>query len=256
MPKGGFGNLIALPLQGESRKGGNSVFVDEHFQPYDDQWAFLSSVRKIKDDQIQSILSSLIKDGNITGVQWGSAEDEQDDMPWEQPSVKGKELITGPLPEKIKMIQSNLLCIEKNGLSSATLNRLNRLVAFQNPEFYKAQALRLSTFDKPRIIGCAEDYPKHPARQKYRCNTCKSYFDDLTGTLFSGHHQPLSVWILCLYFMGLHLSNRQIASELGIGQGSVQVITSYLRTYVAEKKPTVTLEGEVECDEVYCDDVA
>jgi hypothetical protein len=55
MPKGGFGNLIALPLQGESCKGGNSVFVDEHFQPYDDQWAFLSSVRKTKDDQIQSI---------------------------------------------------------------------------------------------------------------------------------------------------------------------------------------------------------
>ena len=106
------------------------------------------------------------------------------------------------------------------------------------------------TCQSERIVKNGRDVD-HPARQKYRCNTCRAYFDDLTGTLFSGHHQPLSVWILCLYFMGLNLSNRQIACELGIGQGSVQVITRYLRTYVAEKKPTVTLEGEVECDEVY-----
>ena len=90
-----------------------------------------------------------------------------------------------------------------------------------------------------------------PHRQRYRCAACGARFDDLTGTVLAGHHQPLRVWVLCLYFMGLNLSNRQIARELGLSQPDVQLMTEQLRHGLAARLPPATLEGEVEIDEVY-----
>jgi transposase-like protein len=90
-----------------------------------------------------------------------------------------------------------------------------------------------------------------PHRQRYRCTACGTRFDDLTGTVLAGHHQPLRVWILCLYFMGLNLSNRQIAQELDLCVADVQAMTEQLRTGLTAKIPPVQLEGEVEIDEVY-----
>ena len=88
-------------------------------------------------------------------------------------------------------------------------------------------------------------------RQRYRCKACVGRFDDLTGTVLAGHHQPLRVWVLCLYFMGLNLSNRQIAQELGLDRSDVQVMTEQLRSGLVAKTPLVRLDGEVEIDEVY-----
>lgn len=88
-------------------------------------------------------------------------------------------------------------------------------------------------------------------RQRYLCKGCQRYFDDLTGTVFEGHHQPLKIWILCLYFMGLNLSNRQIAAELDLNKDDAQEMTRTLRRGVNKKKPAIHLSGEVECDEVY-----
>jgi transposase-like protein len=90
-----------------------------------------------------------------------------------------------------------------------------------------------------------------PHRQRYRCRACDSRFDDLTGTVLARHHQPLRVWVLCLYFMGLNLSNRQIARELDLSVSDVQVMTEQLRAGLTAKIPPVTLEGAVEIDEVY-----
>ena len=90
-----------------------------------------------------------------------------------------------------------------------------------------------------------------PARQKYRCEGCHRCFDDLTGTVLAGRHQPLRVWILCLYFMGLNLSNAQIAQELGLNPDGVQRMTEQLRDGVVARQPEPTLAGEVECDEGY-----
>jgi transposase-like protein len=90
-----------------------------------------------------------------------------------------------------------------------------------------------------------------PARQKYRCQECGRYFDDLTGTVFAGHHQPLAVWILCLYFMGLNLSNAQIARELGLDPSDTQRMAEPLREGVVARPSELVLSGEVECDEVY-----
>src|SRR6187397_1205141 len=90
-----------------------------------------------------------------------------------------------------------------------------------------------------------------PHRQRYRCAACGARFDDLTGTVLAGHHRPLRVWVLCLYLMGLNLSNRQIAQELGLSQPDVQLMTERLRQGLAARLPPARLEGEVEIDEVY-----
>src|SRR5215208_2395041 len=96
--------------------------------------------------------------------------------------------------------------------------------------------------------GCDD---RQANRQRYRCKACSGRFDDLTGTVLAGHHQPLRVWVLCLYFMGLNLSNRQIAAELGLNASDVQAMTEQLRHGLVARIPAVTLAGEVEIDEVY-----
>ncbi len=96
--------------------------------------------------------------------------------------------------------------------------------------------------------GCDDT---QPCRQRYRCKVCSGRFDDLTGTVLAGHHQPLRLWVLCLYFMGLNLSNRQIALELGLDTSDTQAMTEQLRRGLVAKTPAVELKGEVEIDEVY-----
>ena len=90
-----------------------------------------------------------------------------------------------------------------------------------------------------------------PHRQRYRCAACGARFDDLTGTVLAGHHRPLRVWVLCLYLMGLNLSNRQIARELDLGVSDVQAMTEQLRQGLTARTPAVILDGAVEIDEVY-----
>ena len=96
--------------------------------------------------------------------------------------------------------------------------------------------------------GCDDTQPH---RQRYRCKACAGRFDDLTGTVLAGHHQPLRVWVLCLYFMGLNLSNRQIGAALDLNASDVQVMTEQLRRGLLAKLAVATLRGEVEIDEVY-----
>jgi len=165
MPKGGFGNLIALPLQHMPRGHGNSVFLNADFSPHPDQWALLSCVRRMAFAEVQNVVREAERRGDIIGVRRSVTDDEQAEDPWTlPPSRKQKdETITGPLPAKVRVIRGNLIYVEKEGLPPAMLNRLHRLAAFQNPEFYRAQAMRLSTFGKPRVIRCAEEFPKHVA---------------------------------------------------------------------------------------------
>ncbi len=165
MPKGGFGNLIALPLQQLPRSHGNSVFLAADFNPHPDQWAFLSSIRRMSFSEIETLVLDAERSGEIIGVRRSVTDDDSSEDPWTLPPSRKKkdQPIPGPLPPSVKIVRSNLVYVEKEGLPSAILNRLHRLAAFQNPEFYRAQAMRLSTFGKPRVIRCAEEFPKHIA---------------------------------------------------------------------------------------------
>ncbi|HZM94143.1 MAG TPA: DEAD/DEAH box helicase family protein, partial [Vicinamibacterales bacterium] len=161
MPHGGFGNLIALPLQRGSRKQDNTVFLDSAFVSWTDQWAFLTSVRKIARSQLEQIVEDAERRGRILGVRLPPQDDEEVE-PWTAPPSRRREApLVGDLPASLELVLGNQIYIPKQELHPGLRNRLLRLAAFQNPEFYKAQAMRLSTYNKPRVIGCAEDLPHH-----------------------------------------------------------------------------------------------
>ena len=163
LPKGGFGNLIALPLQKLPREGGNSVFVDEQLAPHVDQWAFLSSVRKMSRPAVEEIVRAAENRDRVVGVRFVLSDDENDDAPWTTPPSRRRKAppVAEPLPKSLELVLGDQIYMAKDNLTPALRNRLLRLAAFQNPEFYKAQAMRLPTYDKPRIIACAEDCPHH-----------------------------------------------------------------------------------------------
>ncbi len=162
LPRGGFGNLIGLPLQRRARDAGNSVFVDERLVPHEDQWAFLASVGRIARSQAEALAKDAEGRGRIVGVRL-VAQDEDDGAPWAFPPSRrpADPPLSGPLPETLELVLGDQIYIAKEGLPPGLRNRLVRLAAFQNPEFHRAQAMRLPTFGKPRIIGCAEDLPRH-----------------------------------------------------------------------------------------------
>ncbi|MCI0663454.1 MAG: DEAD/DEAH box helicase, partial [Acidobacteria bacterium] len=163
MPKGGFGNLIALPLQREPRAKSNSVFLDENLQTYPDQWQFLTTIRRFKAEEVEAIVREASRQGEIIRVRTSSIDDQVEEDPWTLPPSRKHtdKQISEPLPDSVRIVRSNLLYLEKANLPSAMLNRIIRVAAFQNPEFYRAQSMRLSTFGKPRVISCAEEFPNH-----------------------------------------------------------------------------------------------
>ena len=157
--------MIALPLQFAPRKAGNSVFIDSDFRPYPDQWQFLSTIRRMPADVAEEIVAEAQRKGDLIGVRMSIMDDEGAQDPWTlPPSRKRRERpIEGPLPKTVQVVRANLVYVEKKDLPPAMLNRLLRLAAFQNPEFYKAQAMRLSTYDKPRVIACGQEFAQHIA---------------------------------------------------------------------------------------------
>ena len=154
MPDGGFGNLVALPLQGLARKNGNSVFVDEQFCPYGDQWAYLSTVKRLSADAVEALVASFGKEGEL-----GKLISESDNKPWE--TKKKTRMSHSDFPVVLNIVRANMLYVPTAELSANAKNQIKRLAAFKNPDFYRAQAMRLPIYDKPRIICTAditEDY--------------------------------------------------------------------------------------------------
>jgi superfamily II DNA or RNA helicase len=179
LPKGGFGNLIALPLQKKPRDEGNSVFIDDDFNPHSDQWAFLFFIQRMSIEEVRAIVDMAFQRGGVLGVRYvGTDEDEI--APWLiSPSGRKPQIhIVGPLPQQLELVLSNQIYIAKDSLPPVLRNRLIRLAAFQNPEFYRAQAMRFPTFDKPRIVHCCEDFPRHIALPR-------GCLDDVIGLLNS-----------------------------------------------------------------------
>ena len=160
MPKGGFGNLIALPLQKHPRESGCSVFVDTLLRPHGDQWAYLASIQPMAPHDIEPTI--LRATGGVHPLDVTFIDDEDLATPWKRQAGTSTKL-AGTMPQVLTVTQANLIYFEKSALPQGLANRLIRLAAFQNPEFYKAQAMRMSVWDKPRVIGNAENYPQHIA---------------------------------------------------------------------------------------------
>ncbi len=233
MPAGGFGNLIALPLQYQARENGNSVFVDETFRPYADQWAYLSTIKRIDEAHVGQLVGAAASTGDILGV---SLPVDGEETPWTMlPSRRLKdEVITGPLPQSITIVLGSQVFIPRDDLPSNLVNRLIRIAAFQNSEFYAAQAMRLPTFGKPRIISCAELFPKHIALPR-------GCLDDVLGHLAAvdvqvdvrderNHGAPIST-----AFVG-NLTNEQTRAAkalLANDTGVLAATTAFGKTVVA-----------------------
>jgi hypothetical protein len=151
MPRGGFGNLIALPLQREPREHGNSVFVDQQFEPFADQWAFLSSLQRIEPQTIDAIAGNARRNGQVVGVRFVGVDGDVAAAPWTM-TPSGQVPIpanVGAFPPMVNAVLAQRLFIDKAELPAWLLNQLKRLAAFQNPEFYKKQQMRLSTAATP-----------------------------------------------------------------------------------------------------------
>lgn len=161
MPKGGFGNLVALPLQKLPRENGCSVFVDVELCPFDDQWAFLTAIQPMAPHDIEPTI--LRATGGVHPLDVTFIDEEDMARPWQRSTPLAKTLSGASMPKYLTVTLANLIYFEKAQLPQVLANRLIRLAAFQNPEFYKAQAMRLSVWDKPRVIGCAENYPQYIA---------------------------------------------------------------------------------------------
>ena len=160
LPAGGFGNLIALPLEHGPRESGNSVFLNERFVPWPDQWAFLSSLRRLTLAEASKIGDKAGRQGRVVGLRLPI--DDEDEEPWISPSRRlPLPDPVAPLPKRVDAVLGDRIYIPRNGLPPTLVNRLIRLAAFQNPAFYSAQAMRRSTFGIPRVVACAELLAHH-----------------------------------------------------------------------------------------------
>jgi len=249
MPRGGFGNLIALPLQQEPRQQGNSVFVDESFESIADQWAFLASVRRIEPSAAEVIAREASRTGQVVGVQFAdSVDDDEAAAPWMRfPSGRTPPMrFAQPLPSTVKGVLSQRLYIEKAGLPSPLLNQLKRLAAFQNPVFYKNQKMRLSTALIPRVITCAEELPLFialprgctaAAEQLLKEYDVKLAIDDQRGTgspiefTFGGELTPIQK----------QAARALLARDIGVFVGPPGIGKTVLGTHLVAQRACSTL---------------
>ena len=179
LPGGGFGNLIVVPLEHGPRQRGNSLFLDEGFEPWSDQWAFLSSLRRLSLVEASEIVDEADRQGRVVGL--SLPVDDDDKEPWTPPPSRRVALprIAAPLPERVDAVLGDRIYLPRAGLPPALVNRLMRLAAFQNPAFYSAQAMRRSTYGIPRIVACVELLAHHVALPR----GCREAMERLLGDL-------------------------------------------------------------------------
>lgn len=146
MPEGGFGNLVALPLQGQARKNLNSVFIDDDFLAYKDQWTFLYNIKKLREDDVDKLLNLHVNE------EFGALSTSSESKPWVTPT--SQDLTKADFYSTMEIVKADKIYIPLKSISAKVLNHLKRIAAFKNPEFYSKQALRLSTYSVPRIISC------------------------------------------------------------------------------------------------------
>lgn len=156
VPAGGYGNLIALPFQGRAQADGNSLFVDEDYLQYEDQWAFLSGLARISAPQLSELLRQ-----NAGHMSFAASATESASCP------------------ALEIEHGNMVRIRREGVPSGVLAQIRQLAAFHNPEFYKRQSMRLSVYKTPRIIDCSQTDATHLSLPRGCLNDLERCLNDL-----------------------------------------------------------------------------
>ncbi len=159
LPTGGFGNLVALPLQLEARKAGNTEFLDDELQPHRDQWSYLASLPRIPADGLGELVAQSDKHGELAVR--SATEDAH--VPWRLPLGLRARLSQVSMPTTVAATIADRLYIERGKLPATLAHAIKRLAAFSNPLFLERQRMRMSVARTPRVIGCFEDLAKHIA---------------------------------------------------------------------------------------------
>jgi superfamily II DNA or RNA helicase len=235
MPDGGFGNLIALPLQRVARDRGHSVFIDDELNPFIDQWEYLASLKRIEVSVVERLLTVLSsRRHGTTGIPL-PVSDETSPTPWALPQTPNPESrVTEPLPKRVHVTLADQVYIDRTGLPATMVTRLMRLAAFQNPEFYQAQALRLPTFDKPRVISRAELHSHHIALPRGCVDEVREAFTT-HGVQIDVNDERCSGEPLVAQFMGTLRPEQQRAVEalLEHDYGVLAATTAFGKTVLA-----------------------
>ena len=191
LPEGGLGNLVALPLQGKSRKEGNSVFVNEHFAEYPDQWEYLLHIKRLSENKLEELIKQ-----NANEPPMGELSKTSEAKPWEIPAAPI--ICADDFTEPLNIVRSNMLYVPLKSVSPKVINHLKRMATFKNPEFYSKQAMRLSTFTTPRIISCAELYDEYLALprgcENAVCDFLKENNISCRWTDKTNHGKPISIF--------------------------------------------------------------
>jgi len=160
MPKGGFGNLIALPLQKSARDKNHSLFLDSNMTPYVDQWTFLASIKRLDENRLDYVIQNAVIHDELLPVVYDPVEADNESKPWQKKTTVLPK-INEPIPQKVEIILAEQLYVNHTGLPPVLRNRILRLASFANPEFYLAQKMRLPTWNKPHILYCYEFFSEH-----------------------------------------------------------------------------------------------
>lgn len=234
MPAGGFGNLIALPLQGLARNSGNSVFIDETCSPYRDQWAFLSAIEPMVRSKVDRLVDEANASGKILAVRVPLVD--EDEEPWLAPPSRRRPppAIEGPLPSAIAVVNADQIYIPRHDLPPSLIARLVRLAAFQNPEFYAAQVMRRSTYGKPRIISCAELTSHHIALPRGCFDAVCALLGSLSIAVSVEDRRALGAEIKLSFVGGLRPDQKSAVGALLLHDtGVLAATTAFGKTLVA-----------------------
>ena len=179
--------VIADHLQGRHVLGVYPLLLDETFRPYPDQWLYLANIERVSAIDVERIAADARRSGQVLGVRPIELDEGAATAPWRlspsRPSTPPVPVIGESLPEPVRATLAQRLFVNKDGLPSSVLNALKRIAAFQNPEFYKKQSMRLSTALTPRVVACAEDFPEHVAIPRGCVDESISLFRSLGSTL-------------------------------------------------------------------------
>ena len=234
MPSGGFGNLIALPLQGLARASGNSLFIDASFSPYSDPWAFLSGIQPMTRSSVDQIVGEASAAGKILAVRMPLVE--EDEGPWLAPPSRRRPPppIQGPLPNSIAIVQADQIYVPRATLPAPLIAGLVRLAAFQNPEFYAAQSMRRSTHDKPRIVSCAELTTRHIGLPRGCLDASLALFESLGMAVAIEDHRAAGAPIPFSFVGNLRKEQEPaVAALLPHSTGVLAATTAFGKTVIA-----------------------